>query len=63
VGLPVVFYVDTHVWRLSGPPVIMKPISDPRHADMGRIGGTATSVGKVRRSDNPRTDMFAVAFR
>jgi hypothetical protein len=41
----------------------MKPISDPRHADMERIGGTATSVGKVRRSDNPRTDMSAAAFR
>jgi len=57
----VVFYVGAHVWRLSGPLVMMKPISDPRHADMGRIGGTATSVGKVRRSDNRHT--FAVAFR
>jgi hypothetical protein len=41
VGLPVVSYVGAPVWRLSGTPAIMKPVSDPRQSDMELLGGTA----------------------
>src|SRR6202023_1041409 len=41
VGLPVVSYVGSPVWRLSGAPAIMKSVSDPRQSDMEPTGGTA----------------------